>query len=363
MRQITETKILAIRQWLDETLEAGEPGDRLPNIKTIMRRFETAQRTVQHALMPAVEDGRLRAQPGAGLVISNPEQTASTERWEGDLLVLYRISDSRLARNVLQEMETRLKSRGLKILQIGYSSEAQALDVLRRMGRFKSCLIQIHFEVISIALLAALRRCARHIIVDGVSAVGIDADAIGTNWREALSVAFRTLQQQGHRRIGFLTSAHEARQIAMARREFQLLCRWLPDPTEGHLVKIDKLPGAIQIDDVKAALGPLREPSGGLPFSALIVWGIVEGFVLERALTDLGQDIGNELSVILLGSTDFQSEHIGRFDVIGNSHQEKLDVFERVVRQRIALDATPPQVHYLDIDHVLHGSVVSIEVI
>ncbi len=360
MRKGTESKIEAIRDWLDERIDSGEAGDRLPNIKTIMRSFDTAQRTVQHALRPAIEDGRLRARPGAGLIICNPQQPAD-ESWEGDLLVLYRISDSRLAHNVLQEMEARLKSRGLKILQIGYSSEAQALDVLGRMGRFKSCLIQIHFEVISIAFLAALRRCSRHIIVDGVSAVGIDADAIGTNWREALSVAFRTLQQRGHQRIGFLTSAHDARQIAMARREFRLLCRWLPDPDQGYLLEIDKLPGAIQIDDVTSALAPLQSPDGDLPFTALIAWGIVEGFVLERALTDLGQDIGNGLSVILLGSTDFQSEHIDRFDVIGNSHQQKLDVFEQVISRRIALEDLPPQVHYLNIDHVLHGSVISID--
>ncbi len=326
-----------------------------------MRQFGTAQRTVHHALRPAVDAGRLQARPGAGLRVCDPDRQIAADDWEGDLLVLYRISDSRLARSVLQEMDLRLKSRGLKILQIGYSSEAQALDILRRIGRYKACLIQIHFEVISIAFLAALRQCARHIIVDGVSAVGIDADAIGTNWREALSVAFRTLQQKGHKRIGFLTSAHEARQISMARREFRLLCRWLPDPTQGHLIEIDKLPGAIQIDDIKSALGPLRNPTGGLPFSALIAWGIVEGFVLERALTDLGEEIGNTLSVILLGSTDFASEHINRFDVIGNSHLQKLDVFEQVISRRIALSKAPPRVHYLNIDQVLHGSVVSID--
>jgi len=360
MRKSTETKITAIRSWLDQTLEGATPGDRLPNVKAIMRQFATAQRTVQQALKPAIDGGRLRAQPGSGLIICDPDREAPAAAWEGDLLVLYRISESRLARSVLQEMEARLKSRGSKILQIGYSSEAQALDVLRRMGRFKACLIQIHFEVISIDFLAALRQCARHIIVDGVSAVGIDADAIGTNWREALSVAFRTLQEQGHQRIGFLTSAHQARQISMARREFRLLCRWLPDPAEGYLIEIDKLPGAMHIDDVKGALAPLRRADGRLPFTALIAWGIVEGFVLERALTDLDADVGNTLSVMLLGSTDFPSEHINRFDVIGNSHAQKLDVFEQVISRRIALDRTSPQVHYLEIDHIRHGSVIPI---
>ncbi|WP_306048269.1 GntR family transcriptional regulator [Oceaniradius stylonematis] len=357
MRQSTIDKIDRIRQTLTRRIEAAEPGEKLPTVKTLMRTHRTAQRTVEQALRPLLDEGRLRAQPGLGLIVADPD-TGEAEQWEGDLLVLYRISDSRLARSVLQEMEQRLKARGHSVLQIGYSSEEQAVALLGRLGRFKACLIQIHFEVMSIELLAELQRHARAIIVDGVSATGIDADAIGTNWREALSIAFRTLQDKGHERIGFLTSGHEARQIAMARREFELLCRWLPDPDAGRLIAMDKLPGATQIGDITAALGPLRDESGKLPFTALIAWGIVEGFMLERALTDLGQTIGDELSVLLLGSTDFPSEHVRRFDVIGNSHREKLDLFERIITERIAMSGSAPTVHYLPIGHIVHGSVV-----
>lgn len=358
MRKGTLDKINSIRNWLEREIERAEPGDRLPTVKTMMRQHRTAQRTIERAIKPFVEQGRLRAQPGVGLITASPNVPVPPEAWEGDLLVLYRISDSRLARSVLQEMELRLKARGHTVLQIGYSSEDQALAVLGRIGRFKTCLIQIHFEVMSIEFLAALQHHARSIIVDGVSATGINADAIGTNWREALSIAFRTLQENGHQRIGFLTSAHEARPIAMARREFRLLCRWLPNPDTGWLIETDKLPGATEIGDIIGALGPLRGERGELPFTALIVWGIVEGFVLERALTDLGQKVGDELSVIMLGSTDFPSEHVRRFDVIGNSHSEKLDVFEQVVRDRIAGAGGLPRVHYLTIGHVIHGSVV-----
>lgn len=360
MRQSTIDKIDRIRDWLEQRLADAEPGDRLPTIKALMREHRTAQRAVEKAVQPLIEAGRLQAQPGVGLIVAEPQSSLDEEQWEGDLLVLYRISDSRLARSVLQEIEQRLKAHDRTVLQIGYSSEAQALDVLARMGRFKACLIQIHFEVVSIEFLAALKHHARSVIVDGVSAVGINADAIGTNWREALSIAFRTLQDCGHTRIGFLTSGHGARQIAMARQEFRLLCGWLPDPTASWLIELDTLPGATQIADITTALGPLRDADGRLPFTALIAWGIVEGFVLERALTDMSQSIGEELSVLLLGSTDFPSEHVRRFDVIGNSHREKLDTFERVITNRIQCTDDAPNVHYLPIGHVVHGSVVQL---
>lgn len=361
MRQSTIEKVDRIRDWLEKQLAAAETGDRLPTVKQIMRRHRTAQRTVEQAIQPLINSGQLHAQPGVGLVVADPNQIEDGAVWEGDLLVLYRISDSRLARSVLQEMELRFKARGHSVLQIGYSSEEQAQGLLDRLGRFKVCLIQIHFEVLSIDFLATLNRHARSIIVDGVSAVGIDADAIGTNWREALSIAFRTLRDEGHERIAFLTSAHEARQIAMARREFQMLCKWLPDPDSGWLIEMDRLPGATEITDIAEALTPLIDDEGQLPFTALIVWGVVEGFMLERALSDLGQTIGDELSVLMLGSTDFPSEHVRRFDVIGNSHGEKLDIFEKLVGDRIAGIGGKPQVHYLPIGQAIHGSVTTVD--
>jgi DNA-binding LacI/PurR family transcriptional regulator len=358
MRAQTQTTVTKIRAWVDKTVETAEPGDRLPTMRAIMRRFSTAQRTVEEALRPYMESGRLTSRPGAGIVIADPmdRATARTE-YEGDLLVLYRTSDSRLARNLLQEMESRLKSRGISFLQIGFSSEEQALSVLSRIGRFKACLLQVNFEVLSIAFLAALHRHVDSIVIDGVSTTGIDVDSVGTNWREALSVAFRLLREKGHERVGFLTSAHHARQIAMARREFQLLSEALPDPSRGWLVEIGRLPGSYQISDIASALDRLRNEEGQLPFTALIAWGVVEGFVLERALTNVGQEIGRDLSVVLLGSVDFPSEHLGRFDVVGNSNAEKLKVFETVIADRIAGQQRDPQTHYLPISHVEHGSV------
>lgn len=358
MRPQTQSTIDNIRSWVDKTLSAAETGDRLPTVRQIMRRFSTAQRTVEEALRPYMESGRLHSRPGAGIVIADPAERKPRHDYEGDLLVLYRTSDSRLARNLLQEMESRLKARGISILQIGYTSDEQALSVLERIGRFKTCLLQVNFEVLSIAFLAALHRHVDSIVVDGVSATGIDVDSVGTNWREALSVAFRLLRDQGHERIAFLTSAHHARQIAMARREFQLLGEQMPDPDGCPLIEIDRLPGSYQISDIATALERLKRDDGTLPFTALICWGVVEGFVLERALSNAGQEIGRDLSVVLLGSVDFPSEHLGRFDVVGNSNDEKLAVFETVIADRIAMREQEPETHYLTISHAAHGSVV-----
>ena len=359
MRQQTQSTINNIRAWFDKVIATAEPGERLPTVREIMRRFSTAQRTVDEALRPYRENGRVRMRPGSGTVVAAPSELKATkEDYEGDLLVLYRTSESRLARNLLQEMESRLKARGISILQIGYSSEEQTLSILDRIGRFRACLLQVNFEILPVAFLAALHRHVNSIVIDGVSATGIDVDAVGTNWREALSVAFRILREKGHKRIGFLTSAHHARQIAMARREFGLLGGWLPKTGGTWLLEVDRLPGSYRIADITAALERVRGKDGRLPFSALIAWGVVEGFVLERALSDAGQDIGRDISVIVLGSVDFPSEHLGRFDVVGNSNAEKLTLFEAIIADRIAMREREPKTHYLTVSYVANGSIV-----
>ncbi len=346
-------KDAVISKWLEGVLHEGQPGDRLPTVRALMRRFETAQRTIERVLHAEVEAGRLTMRRGAGITIAEPP--ADCEEWEADLLVLYRLSDSRLARNLLLELEHRLKSKRITMRQIGYSSDTQAQSVLDRMGRFRACLVQLHFEMLPISFLAALHEHAAGVVVDGVSATGIGVDAIGTNWREALMQAFHHLRRSGHDRIAFFTSNHSARQIAMARREYAQLCA--ANDLPAWLLETPQLPGRYRSEDIRDAIASHRDPDGRPAFSALIVWGLVEGYLLERALEDLGIMPGRDLSIILLGSVDFRSEHIQRFDVIGNSNGEKLDVFERVVLERIRSPDKAPDIHYLPIRYAAHGSV------
>lgn len=343
-----------ISQWLAEQIAAREPGERLPTMREIMQRFGTAQRVVQAAIAPHVRAGRLQVRRGAGIVVSEP--ATPTEAWEADVLVLYRISDSRLARNLLLEIERRFKARGHTIMLLGFSDERHALSILARLGRFRVCLVQVHFEPLAIPFLAAIAEHAGSVVVDGISATGVGVDGIGTNWREALSVAFRHLRDQGHERIAFLTSAHPARQIAMARREYLNLCD-LTGQDETWLIEMEALPGAYTAAETTQVIGALRDADGALPFTALITWGVVEGYVLDRALVDNRLRPGRDLSVVVLGSVDFPSEHLERFDVVGNSNAEKIDLFEEVLMMRLSGEGPPPDIHYLPLHILPHGSV------
>lgn len=335
----------AIRDKVTRLVERGVPGERLPRVRDLMQEFQTSQRVVQRAIAPLVAAGKIRARPGAGLVIA-PAPVDRTA-YEADCLILYRASESRLARTLLIELGARLKRKHKQVVFQGFGDEATVLDFVKQRGRFRCCLLQANFKVVSVELLAAIKSVADALVVDGVSVTGIDADVIGTNWREALSVGYRKLHAEGHHRIGFLTSANNARQIAMARREFLLLSGWEGPAPHPRLHTVPRLPGSYRREELIEALpDPMHDADAT---SALIVWGLVDGYLLDAALHDRHLRPGADVSLLLLGSVDVPSEHVSQFDVVGNSDAEKLDVFERVVTARIEGDTSAPETHYLPI--------------
>lgn len=344
----------AVRNRLEALIAEGQPGDRLPRVRDLMAEFGTSQRVVERALAPLIEAGAIAAKPGAGLRIADPPDPPRAS-YSADCLILYRNSESRLARKLLIELVVRLRRLGHRVEMKGFDTETDAQAHLAREGRFRCCLLQSNFEVVSIGFLAKIRERADALVIDGVSVTGIDADVIGTNWREALSVGYRMLRDRGHERVGFLTSAHDARQIAMARREFLLLSDWVgPDP-HPRLHTVASLPGSYRREDLSRALPDQPRPPDAT--TALIVWGLVEGYMMDAALSDKGLRIGEDLSLLLLGSVDVPSEHVSRFDIVGNSDAEKLDLFEAVMRARIEGDAAPPRTHYLPIYTRVNGSI------
>ena len=347
-RQTAANKGRLVGEKLSRLAREGQPGTRLPRVRDLMAEFGTSQRVVQRAMAPLIEQGLIVARPGAGLVIADPP-APSPRTYAGDCLILYRVSESRLARRLLIDLVARLRKKGHRVDMKGFEDEADAMDYLDTRERLRCCLLQTNFETVSVSFLARIKACADALVIDGVSVTGIDADVIGTNWREALSVGYRMLRAQGHERIGFLTSSHDARQIAMARREFLLLSGWQgPDP-HPRLHVVADLPGSYRQKDLERALPDASGDPGRS--TALILWGLVDGYMMDAALRRKGLRSGVDVSLLLLGSVDVPSEHVSKFDVVGNSDAEKLDLFEEIVTARIkrrhrpAADPLPADLH------------------
>lgn len=344
---------LAIQKKMRQLLTDAVPGQRLPRVRDLMAEFGTSQRVVQRALAPFVAAKQITTRPGAGIVVLSEGE--EEQDYAGDCLILYRKSESRFAHSLLIELVARLRRRGYRVVQHGFETEARATQHLEAGNRYRCCLLQTNFEVVSVEFLARIKSVADALVVDGVSVTGIDADVIGTNWREALSIAFMQLRDHGHDRISFLTSSHDARQIAMARREFLLLSGWNGLDPHPWLYQVNRLPGYYRRDELATTLR-LADARGQMA-TALIVWGVVDGYLLSSVMQDLQLRLGKDISVVVLGSVDVSSQHVDRFDVVGNSDAEKVDVFENVVTERIKGSTAPTRMHYLPIYKLVNGSI------
>ena len=241
-------------------------------------------------------------------MVADPSRVRSAEVHDADVLVLYRLSDSRLARNVLTEIEGRLRPRGIK--------HAAGRICLRGAGNFAFWNGSGGFGW---AHPAAFRKpvdagssppCTPNwqplSSIDGVSATGIEADGNGHKLARSALPGVSPAVQGGAPpdRISDL------RRIRRGRSRWRAANTWpcaRCDPESAS----DAAGGGqaarqnYRSEDMAAVLRAVSDGAGRPPFTALIVWGVVEGYLLERALADLGWKPGIDIGVVAAGKRRF----------------------------------------------------------
>ncbi|WP_284619358.1 GntR family transcriptional regulator [Aquabacterium humicola] len=342
-------------QFLDELARDARPGDRLPTIRELMRRFGASQMLVQRAFQNLKARGLIESQVGRGTYFvgrggpataadAPRPATASTERTRQSgaksVLLLRRSISIARGRVLVEGLQRRLAAEGHRVLELSYSDPEHALAALKGLPRFDACVVQSTFKTIPIGLLAALRDKSEVLAVDGAALVGTDVEAVGTEWGEPLAAAVALLRQHGHRRIAYASTTHPFLATQLGRRRFETLRRTLPE-LELHEVDVPGLPDGdyarALVEQLKAALGA----GGQLPFSALVAWGIEDGARFRSLLAEAGLPIPAALSVVLLGRTDLPNEHADFFHTVGCSVADQVDALNQVLHARWADPSAP----------------------
>lgn len=330
-----------LEQFLDTLARAARPGDRLPPIRDLMRRFGVSQMVVQRVFQNLKTRGLIDAQVGRGtyfLAAGEPTGTvvahATSRSPAGRSVLLLRRSVNLARGRVLVEgLQNRFTADGDRVLGVSYTDPAHALTVLRGLPRFDACVVQSSFKTITIALLAALREKSEVVAVDGAALVGADVEAVGMEWGEPLAQAVGLLQQQGHSRIAYACTSHPFLATQLGRRRFDALQAALPG-TVLQTISVPQLPDENYAAALVAQLKASLDATGRLPFTALVVWGIEDGSQFRRLLADIGVDIPSALSVVLLGRTDLVSEHADFFDTLGCSVADQIDALYQAIQAR-----------------------------
>lgn len=339
-----------LEQFLDELARDARPGDRLPPIRDLMRRFGASQMVVQRAFQSLKARGLIASQVGRGTyfrvdggpaIVSAGATSAGFRSPVVRSVLLLRRSISIVRGRVLVEgLQRRFTADGHRVLEVSYTDPDHARTVLKGLPSFDACVVQSTFKPITIDVLAALREKTNVLAVDGVALAGTDVDAVGMEWGEPLATAIALLQQLGHSRIAYATTSHPFLASQLGRRRFDHLKNTLTG-IELHAMTVPHLPDenyeAGLVDMIKASL----DVSGRPPFTALVAWGIEDGAKFRGLLSDIGVGIPSTLSVVLLGRTDLANEHADFFDTIGCMVADQVEYLYQAITARWTDPSTP----------------------
>ena len=346
---------LDLDQYLAALAREARPGDRLPTVRELMRRFGVSQMVVQRAVEALKARGLIDAQVGRGTFFRGagrppdtapappPAARASAVR---SVLLLRRSIGIVRGRVLLEGLQRRFADDGQRVLEVSYTDPEHARTVLKGLPHFDACVVQSSFKTITIGLLAALREKCELIAVDGAALVGADVEAVGMEWGEPLAQAVALLQQQGHRRIAFAATTQPFLATQLAQRRLESL---RAGGLELQAIGVPLLPDEAYAAALVEALRASLQADGRPPFSALVAWGIEDGAGFRARLAEAGLTVPAALSVVLLGRVDLANEHGDFFTTIGCKVADQVEQLHRAIVERWADPARPYAVRLIPV--------------
>lgn len=347
-----------LEQFLDGLAQAARPGERLPTIRELMRRFGVSQMVVQRAFDTLKAKGLIASEVGRGTYFhggsrsghATPARASGAARDSGpkSVLLLRRSVSIARGRVLIEALQKRFAADGHKVLEVSYTDPDHARTVLKSLPRFDVCIIQSSFKPIPVDLLASLREKCDVLAVDGAALVGTDVEAVGMEWGEPLAHALEFLRQQGHTSIAYATTSQPLFAVQMGRRRFETLKSTLAD-CELQEIALTQLPDEEFAGALVQAVRERLDSAGRPPFTALLAWGIENGARFRELLTQLELSVPARLSVVLLGRTDLPNEHADFFETFGCSVADQVDHMYAAVRDRWANPSAPYGLRFIPV--------------
>ena len=350
-----------LEQFLEGLARDARPGDRLPTIRELMRRFGASQMLVQRAFSALKARGLIDSQVGRGTYFRGAAAgpaaapAAAAERGARErhsrvksVLLLRRSISIARGRVLVEGLQRRFAAEGHRVLELSYTDPDHALAVLKSLPRFDACMVQSTYRTIPTALLAALKEKSDVLAVDGAALVGADVEAVGTEWGEPLALAVGWLQQLGHRRIACATTSQPLLATQLGRRRFEALAK-AAGGAELTEIALPLLPDQDYAATLVRCIQERLDAAGPAACTALVAWGIEDGARLRELLAGIGVDVPGRLSVVLLGRTDLANEHAGFFHTIGCSVADQVEALYQAICARWAEPGLPHGVHFTPI--------------
>jgi DNA-binding LacI/PurR family transcriptional regulator len=345
---------------LEDLIERSDHGTRLPTVRELMRQYGVGQTTVQDVFSLLKEKGQISAQVGRGSYVvkeGSGELTAARRSLNTtpsdsprNILILSNSSMNERCARVQNAIIEQVKAKDGHVMQISYHDTDHLLDILKSIPSFDGTILQSHYEVIPVRLLAMLQAKTRALVVDGHTVSGVDVDRMGIDWEEALSLSLDHLVGNGRRRIALVSLDSSSQPILSVRRFFHRQRMWGPTPIETELVTLADLQHPTQnvTGAMHSALDDLTDHAGKLKVEALICVGISDGMGVAEVLRERALMQTNQLDVVLLGHIDVPTEHLDQFTISGGRYSDGANALVEIIENRLADPKLAPQIVYLD---------------
>ena len=347
-----------ITQSLIRMIDESADGERLPTVRELMAKYGVGQATVQDAYTTLREMGLITSQVGRGSFVVKPggigpsggKGVAGPRSQIRSLLILANSSMNErcsLVQNYIVEV---VGAEGGKVVQMSYHDTGHLLEMLRSIPTFDAIILQSHYEVIPVRLLASLQGKTRALVVDGHTVAGVDIDRMGIDWEEALDAAIQHLTDLGHRRVTLISLDSNAQPILGARRYFSRMASRQDARIDGQIVTLEGLKHPTQSIGIslRREMSTLwQQPASQAP-TALIFMGFSDGMGIREVMRDLEISVPQDLSVVILGHPDVPTEHLGFFTMVGGGHRAGAEALVEIARSRLDSPNRWPQITYLD---------------
>ncbi len=324
-----------------------------------MRDYRVGQATVQEALAELKAKGLISSQVGRGsYVIKGGVETveksqeipvSSKETGRRSVLILSNSNMNERCLRVQNKIAEHMRDQGGQVMQMTYTDTDHLLFILKTIPTFDAAILQSHYEVIPVRLLAQLQEKTRALSVDGHTVSGVDIDRMGIDWEEAIDLSLDHLIEKGARRFALITLKSMSQPIMGARRYFERLRTRCGVPIETQSLELDEIvyPTQKVQGAILNALDRLGLVDGSLSVDALLFLGISDGAGVRDALNAKQIKIPNEVKVALLGHVDIQSEHLNYFTIAGGSYEDGAKAIIEMIESRLSDREMEPQVRYL----------------
>lgn len=298
-------------------------GGRLKPLRELTRHHGVSQVTIRNAIRRLEDEGILRSQVGRGTFVLKNFQVDGISAMR-TVSILREDYPSQRIDEISRTLHRGIVDRGHKSLVVTYSDVRHAMDVLATSTVSDAYVLLAPAPMLSVEMLAFLRKRTSVVLLAGLVAFGVDVDVIGTDYNYSIKFALDHLTERGHTRIGFASGEPFSRiSVRYDMFRLQMQSRGIPF-SEDMAVLGQTRGGDWPTPQIRHRFDELLAAHRGkpLPFTALLVWSYASAAGILESCKEYGLSVPDDLSIVVADSPDLDVRYADVLTMVGRPSEQ-----------------------------------------